>query len=141
MKYLDNNQKGLFFGIIAGLVDVFFATYANFTLSANVAIFITCVLIGLFIATTKSNIQGTMKGLGIAFLLIMPTLAFILPQNIAIAISIGTLTLVFGAIMGRFIDLPEKITPKHTTEKKSSRTDFETTLYKKSGTTLFRKNK
>jgi len=95
---------GIGFGSIAGVIDVIPMIFMKLTWNANISAFLMWVIVGFFISTSSLKINGFIKGLVIAFLVLAPSAILIgwnEPQRL---IPIFIMTTLLGTILGFTLD-------------------------------------
>ncbi len=104
MKKRNKIFIGIIFGTIAGIVDVIPMLFQKLPLDANLSALSHWIITGFIIAITTLKISGWLKGLILAFILIIP-IFFIVAWNDPISlIPIGIMTLILGPILGFLIE-------------------------------------
>lgn len=95
---------GVLFGVVAGIVDIIPMLIQKLSWDANISAFTFWIIAGFFIATTKINLEGTMKGMAVSLLLLIP-IAFIIGwKNPISLLPIIIMNLILGSILGFLID-------------------------------------
>lgn len=95
---------GILLGIIAGVIDVIPMLIQKLTWDANFSAFFFWVISGFFIATVDIKIKGTLKGITISFLILLPSLFLIGWKEPVSLIPILIMTLILGSSLGYLID-------------------------------------
>jgi len=111
MKQFFKNKRrtGLFFGLIAGVIDVIPMILQDLTWDACLSAFTMWIVIGFFIASIEFKMNSILKGVSISFLVLLP-LSFIIGWNEPIAlIPVAIMTTLLGGLLGFSIDKVEKI--------------------------------
>jgi len=100
MKHMENWQKGLCVGTVAGVIDVIPMILQNLTWDANFSAFFFWVATGTVIAVSDIPLKGAAKGIAVSYALLVP-LAFLIGwPNPANLIPIAVMTLILGAAAG-----------------------------------------
>jgi len=99
---------GLFFGIVAGILDVIPMILQNLTWDANISAFSMWVVIGIFISFSDIKIPSFLKGIIISFMVLIPSLVLIIWNNIFNIIPIGIMTLILGSLLGIVVEFTKK---------------------------------
>ena len=114
-------QKGILFGIFAGILDVFFLLFQKLTIELSVSLFLTCVVCGVFIASTNSNIKGIWRGGGIAILLLAPQFVFMAQQTGISMVPPLVATILLCALTGHIVtSAPKEKIVKFDSQKPKS---------------------
>jgi len=95
-KYL----KGLLIGAIAGVIDVIPMLLQKLSWDANLSAFSMWVVVGYLVSAVDIKINGVLKGILLAFLVLLPTAIIIGAKEPVSLIPIGVMTLVLGAGVG-----------------------------------------
>lgn len=95
---------GLLLGIIAGIIDVIPMIMQNLTWDANISAFAMWIVVGFLIATIDLRINSIIKGILIAFLVLLPTAILIGWENPFTLIPIAIITTVLGGLLGFLIN-------------------------------------
>ena len=97
-------QKGLCVGTVAGVIDVIPMVLQNLTWDANLSAFFFWVTTGTVIAVADLPLKGAVKGVVVAYALLVP-LAFIIGwKNPADLVPIAAMTLLLGAASGYAVE-------------------------------------
>jgi hypothetical protein len=99
-KYL----VGIGFGAIAGILDVIPMLIMKLTWDANISAFVMWVIIGFLISLSKLNLNGFLKGIVIAFLVLAPSAILIGWGDPKSLLPIIVMTLVLSSILGLVIE-------------------------------------
>ncbi|NOX84755.1 MAG: hypothetical protein GXO86_02135 [Chlorobi bacterium] len=91
---------GLIAGGVAGVIDVVPMILQGLTWDANLAAFSMWVVIGLFIASVDLKINPVLKGILVAFLVLLPSAILIGWKEPASLIPISVMTLILGGLLG-----------------------------------------
>jgi len=87
-------------GAVAGIIDVIPMLLQHLTWDANLSAFSLWVVSGLLISAVDFKMSAAVKGIFIAFLVLLPN-AFIIGRHDPIALlPIGVMTLVLGGLLG-----------------------------------------
>jgi len=95
---------GIVLGSLAGIIDVVPMLIQKLTWDANISAFTMWVVVGFLIATVELKIKPVLKGILIAFLVLLPSLILIVWKNPAPLIPIMTMTLILASLLGFFIN-------------------------------------
>jgi hypothetical protein len=95
---------GVFFGILAGVIDLIPMIIKNLTLDAEFSAFSMWVVSGFFIAATDFKMPAIIKGIIISFLILLPCTFIIGWQNPVSLFPIFAMTFVLGGSLGFFIN-------------------------------------
>lgn len=95
---------GIGLGTIAGIIDVIPMIFMNLTWDANISAFLMWVVVGFFISISSLKINGVLKGLIIAFLVLLPSAILIGWNNPYNLIPIFIMTSLLGSILGFSLD-------------------------------------
>ncbi|HHT23836.1 MAG TPA: hypothetical protein GXZ87_11105 [Bacteroidales bacterium] len=91
---------GLLFGIIAGVIDVIPMIMQNLTWDANISAFTMWIVVGFLIATIDLKINSIIKGILIAFLVLLPSAILIGWEEPVSLIPILIMTTILGGLLG-----------------------------------------
>jgi len=95
---------GIGLGSIAGIIDVIPMVFMKLTWDANISAFLMWVIVGFFISISSLKINGIIKGLIIAFLVLLPS-AILIGWNEPISlIPILIMTSILGSVLGFSLD-------------------------------------
>ena len=95
---------GILLGIVAGIIDVIPMILQNLTWDANLSAFTMWIVVGFLTATIDLNINSIIKGLLIAFLVLLPSAILIAWQEPISLIPIIIMTTILGGILGFSIE-------------------------------------
>jgi drug/metabolite transporter (DMT)-like permease len=95
---------GITLGIIAGIIDVIPMIIKKLTWDANISAFSMWVVVGFLIATVNITLNPIIKGILIAFLVLIPTAILIGWKEPKSLIPIFIMTLILGGLLGFFIN-------------------------------------
>lgn len=91
---------GILLGIIAGILDIIPMILQNLTWDANISAFTMWIVVGFLISTIDLKINSIIKGILIAFMVLLPT-AVLIGWNEPIAlIPITLMTTILGGLLG-----------------------------------------
>ena len=91
---------GLLFGIIAGVIDVIPMIIQNLTWDANISAFTMWIVVGFLIATIDLKINSVIKGILIAFLVLLPSAVLIGWKEPVSLVPIAIMTTILGGLLG-----------------------------------------
>ncbi|MFC1540804.1 hypothetical protein ACFL4J_02065, partial [Candidatus Margulisiibacteriota bacterium] len=74
-------QAGLLFGTIAGLIDVVPMIVQKLSWDANLSAFTMWVVVGFLVAVTEIKMNSVLKGILIAFLVLLPAAIIIAAEE------------------------------------------------------------
>ncbi|HDP98281.1 MAG TPA: hypothetical protein ENN22_03740 [bacterium] len=95
---------GVVLGVVAGIIDVIPMIFQGLSWDANLSAFSMWVVVGFFIAVIDFKINPILKGIIIAFLVLLPS-AIIIGWNDPFAlIPIAIMTTLLGALLGFTVD-------------------------------------
>jgi hypothetical protein len=94
---------GLLLGIVAGIIDVIPMIIQDLTWDANISAFVMWIVVGILIALVDFNINSILKGILIAYMVLLPTAILIAWQEPVSLIPIGIMTTILGGLLGFFI--------------------------------------
>lgn len=95
---------GIILGVIAGIIDVIPMIFQKLTWDANISAFSMWIVIGFLIAIVDLNINSIIKGILIAFLVLLPTAILIGWKEPTSLIPISIMTTILGGLLGFTID-------------------------------------
>lgn len=95
---------GILLGIVAGIIDVIPMILQNLTWDANLSAFTMWIVVGFLTATIDLNINSIIKGLLIAFLVLLPSAILIAWQEPISLIPIIIMTTILGGLLGFSIE-------------------------------------
>jgi hypothetical protein len=91
---------GMIIGVAAGILDVIPMLLQKLSWDANLSAFTLWVVVGLMLATSNLDLPPVAKGIGIAFLCLLPSTFIIGWNNPVSLVPIFIMTLVLGALVG-----------------------------------------
>jgi drug/metabolite transporter (DMT)-like permease len=95
---------GIILGIIAGIIDVIPMIIQKLTWDANISAFVMWVVVGFLIATVDLKIKPILKGVLIAFIVLLPSAILIGWKEPISLIPITIMTLILSSLLGFFIN-------------------------------------
>ena len=95
---------GIILGIIAGILDVIPMIIQGLTWDANISAFTMWIIVGFLIAAVDLKIKPILKGVLIAFLVLLPSAILIGWKEPVSLIPITLMTVILGASLGFFIN-------------------------------------
>jgi hypothetical protein len=101
---MNKPLKGVLLGVLAGLIDIIPMIIQKLDWSANISAFIFWVVAGFVIATSNMNLKGTLKGLVISCILVIPTALLIGWKEPLSLIPIYGMTLILGGALGFILE-------------------------------------
>ena len=99
-KEMKKIKIGLLLGIAAGVIDVIPMVIQNLTWDANISAFTMWIVVGILIATIELNINSIIKGIFIAFLVLLPSAILIGCKEPVSLIPIIIMTTILGGLLG-----------------------------------------
>ena len=97
-------RSGILLGFVAGIIDVIPMIMQRLTWDANISAFLMWMVIGLLISTNDLKINPAIKGILVAFLVLLPTAILIGWREPFTLIPIAIMTTILGGSLGFSID-------------------------------------
>ena len=97
-------QAGILFGVIAGIIDVIPMILQKLSWDANLSAFSMWIVVGFLISTSDLKLNGALKGLLIAFLVVIPIVVLVAAMDPISLVPIGIMTLILGSLLGYLIE-------------------------------------
>lgn len=91
---------GIVLGIVAGIIDVIPMIMQNLTWDANISAFSRWIIVGFLIAMIDLKINSIIKGILIAFLVLLPSAILIGWKEPISLIPISIMTIILGGLIG-----------------------------------------
>jgi len=91
---------GLTLGAIAGVFDVIPMILQDLSWDANLSAFTLWLVVGFLISVTEIKVPGWLKGMLIAFLVLLPSAIIIGAKEPFSLVPIAVLTSILGALLG-----------------------------------------
>lgn len=91
---------GLLLGFIAGIIDVIPMIFQGLTWDANISAFTMWIVIGFLVAVTDLKITPIIKGIVIAYLVLLPTSVLIGWKEPFTLFPIYVMTTILGGLLG-----------------------------------------
>ncbi len=91
---------GIILGIVAGIIDIIPMVIQKLTWDANTSAFIMWVIVGFLISTVDLKMNSIVKGILIAFLVLMPCAILIGWKEPISLVPIIIITLILGGLLG-----------------------------------------
>jgi drug/metabolite transporter (DMT)-like permease len=91
---------GILLGIVAGIVDVIPMIIQKLTWDANISAFIMWIVVGFLISSLDIKMNSIIKGILIAFLVLLPTGILIGWKEPVSLIPIAIMTTILGGLLG-----------------------------------------
>lgn len=91
---------GILFGILAGIIDVIPMMIQGLSWDANISAFSMWVVVGFFISTIQLSVNSIVKGIVIAFLVLLPAAILIGTKEPISLLPISIMTLILGGSLG-----------------------------------------
>ena len=101
---MKKQVTGIVFGILAGIIDVIPMVKMKLTWDANISAFVMWVIVGFLISVVDIKLHPILKGLVIAYLVLLPTAILIVWDNPANLIPIIIMTTILGCSLGFTIE-------------------------------------
>jgi len=95
---------GIAFGGIAGIIDVIPMIIQKLTWDANISAFVMWVVVGLLITAVDLKMKPILKGILIAFLVLLPSAILIAWKEPFALIPIVVMTLILSTLLGFFVN-------------------------------------
>ncbi len=95
---------GFLVGIIAGILDVIPMIIQGLTWDANISAFTMWIVVGFITASIDLKLNAIIKGVLIAFLVLLPSAILIGWKESSSLIPISLMTLILGSLVGFSID-------------------------------------
>jgi hypothetical protein len=95
---------GIIFGSIAGIIDVIPMIIQKLTWDANISAFVMWIIVGFLITSVDLKIKPVLKGILIAFLVLLPSAILIGWKEPVSLIPIMIMTLILSSLLGFFIN-------------------------------------
>lgn len=91
---------GILLGVVAGIIDVIPMIMQKLTWDANISAFAMWIVVGFLIATFELKMNSIIKGIIIAFLVLLPTAILIGWKEPFSLIPIAVMTTILGGLLG-----------------------------------------
>jgi len=91
---------GVLLGIVAGIIDITPMILQGLTWDANISAFTMWIVVGFLISTIDLKINSIIKGILIAFLVLLPTAILIGWKEPFSLIPIAIMTTILGGLQG-----------------------------------------
>jgi len=91
---------GILFGVFAGIIDVIPMIMQKLTWDANISAFSMWIVVGFLISTIDLKINSIIKGILIAFLVLLPSAILIGWSEPFTLIPIAIMTIILGGLLG-----------------------------------------
>ena len=95
---------GILLGIAAGIIDVIPMILQKLTWDANISAFTMWIVVGFLISTIDLRLNSIIKGILIAFLVLLPSAILIGWSEPFSLIPIAIMTTILGGLLGFSID-------------------------------------
>ena len=95
---------GLLLGAVAGVIDVILMVIQKLSWDANLSAFTFWVIVGLIISISDIKLKGTLKGVVLSLILIVPLAIIIGWQNPLTLVPIIIMNIILGSGLGYLID-------------------------------------
>ena len=97
---MKKNKYGIILGIVAGLIDIIPMIIQNLTWDANFSALTMWIVVGFLISTVDLKINSVVKGILIAFLVLLPSAVLIGWKEPISLIPITIMTTILGGLLG-----------------------------------------
>jgi len=97
---MKKNKYGIILGIVAGLIDIIPMIIQNLTWDANISALTMWIVVGFLISTVDLKINSVVKGILIAFLVLLPSAVLIGWKEPISLIPITIMTTILGGLLG-----------------------------------------
>lgn len=104
MKKFNKIYLGITLGAMIGIINVLPMILQKISWDANISSFLTWIIVGYFISTTKLKFRGIVKGIIISVLIFIPSTIFVIESNLIGALWIIVMTLIYGSLLGYLVD-------------------------------------
>ncbi|HDP95777.1 MAG TPA: hypothetical protein ENN40_10530 [Candidatus Aminicenantes bacterium] len=91
---------GILLGIVAGIIDVIPMIMQKLTWDANISAFSMWIVVGFLIATIDLKMNSIIKGILVAFLVLLPSAILIGWSEPFTLIPIAIMTTILGGLLG-----------------------------------------
>lgn len=95
---------GIISGFVAGIIDVIPMIIQKLTWDANLSAFTMWIIVGVLISTTELKINSVIKGIIIAFLVLLPSAILIGWKEPVSIVPIAIMTTILGGLLGFLIN-------------------------------------
>ena len=99
-KIMKKQFIGISFGAIAGIIDVIPMIIQKLTWDANISAFSMWIIVGFLISTIDLKINSIIKGILIAFLVLLPSAILIGWKEPVSLMPISIMTIILGGLIG-----------------------------------------
>ncbi|MCF8378445.1 MAG: hypothetical protein K9H49_02640 [Bacteroidales bacterium] len=97
---MKKNKIGILLGIVAGIIDVIPMIMQKLTWDANISAFAMWIVVGFLISTVDLKINSIIKGILLAFLVLLPSAILIGWNEPFSLIPIAIMTTILGGLLG-----------------------------------------
>lgn len=97
---MKKNKIGILLGFVAGIIDVIPMIMQKLTWDANISAFSMWIVVGFLISTIDLKINSIVKGILIAFLVLLPSAILIGWSEPFALIPIAIMTTILGGLLG-----------------------------------------
>ncbi len=101
---MNKIKLGILLGIVVGIIDVIPMVFVGLTWDANLSAFFHWVVVGFLIATVDIKMRGVLKGIFISVITLVPLAFLVWWKDGSSIIPMTASTIVYGVILGFFID-------------------------------------
>jgi len=91
---------GLILGIVAGVIDIIPMIIQGLTWDANISAFSMWIIVGFLVSIIDLKINSIVKGILIAFLVLLPSAILIVWKEPISLIPISIMTVILGGLIG-----------------------------------------
>jgi len=99
---MNRKLKGLLIGALAGLLDIIPMLGQKLSWDADLSAFTMWVVVGYLVSAIDLKLNPLLKGILVAFLVLLPTAIIIGAKEPLSLLPIGIMTLILGAGVGYF---------------------------------------
>jgi len=97
---MKNIKIGILLGVIAGIIDVIPMIMQKLTWDANISAFTMWIIVGFLISTIDLKINSIIKGILVAFLVLLPSAILIGWSEPFTLLPIAIMTTILGGLLG-----------------------------------------
>ncbi|MBC8525840.1 MAG: hypothetical protein H8D22_03055 [Candidatus Cloacimonetes bacterium] len=101
---INKKLLGIILGTVAGILDVIPMIIQDLTWDANISAFTMWIVVGFFIASVDLKMNRILKGIVIAYLVLLPCSIIIAWQEPTSLIPIAIMTTILGGLLGLTIE-------------------------------------
>ena len=101
---MNKLQAGILIGGVAGVIDVIPMLLQKLSWDADLSAFTMWLVVGFLVSVIDLKINPILKGITIAFAVLLPTAIIIGAKEPISLIPIGVMTLILGSLVGYLAD-------------------------------------